>query len=77
MVFNPEAELRALAEADARRGGRKMSFARQCAAFAALYEGVAPKVVGLCLRFPANSQLHFWLFGKRPRALQARDGRGR
>ena len=47
MVFNPEAELRALAEADARRGGRKMSFARQCAAFAALYEGVAPKVVGL------------------------------
>lgn len=46
MGFNPEAELRALAEADARRGGRKMGFRLQCAAFAALYEGVAPGVVG-------------------------------
>ena len=50
MSFNPEAELRTLAEADARRGGRKLAFRLQCAAFAALYEGVAPKVVGFAFK---------------------------
>lgn len=48
--FNPHEELRKMAEADARRGGRKMSFRLQCAAFAALYEGVAPKIVGFAFK---------------------------
>ena len=46
MSFNPEEELRKLAALDSGRTGRKLSFRAQCAAFAALYDGISPRVVG-------------------------------
>ena len=43
--FNPREEIRRLAESERTIGGPKLSFAEQCAAFAALYDGAPNRVV--------------------------------
>ena len=44
-TFDPTSELRKIAQGEGRIGGPKLSFAEQCAAFAALYEGIPNRVV--------------------------------
>ena len=45
MTFNPREEMRKIAELERTIGGPKLSFAEQCAAFAAMYEGAPNRVV--------------------------------
>jgi hypothetical protein len=50
MTFNPIEELRKIADASRSMGGRKLNFAEQCAAFAALYEDTPPMIVRRAFR---------------------------
>ena len=45
MTFNPREEMRKIAESERTIGGPKLTFAEQCAAFAAMYEGAPNRVV--------------------------------
>jgi hypothetical protein len=58
MTFNPRLELRKLIEANKYAAYRKLSFRRQCAAFAALYDGVRPAVVARTFRISPQTVSH-------------------